>query len=475
MTASVPPSRRGSSRPLTGGQRGCLAGCLIVALLGAAGMVALGWWAREALRRNPSGAAGLLLPGEPESPVRAEPGGLARRLDLDVFIASSVAWSGDGRAFALCGMPGMSLRKLMPQQRPGQPWDIPKAQEEQQRRVREAMTARAFVVNSITGASRVLPQPERDAEVEEVAWWSDGRLLVVTQRAYSPTEDQPRDGYGLRRLWLVNPSDGHAEKVGEVEGVPHLTPGRAGVAISTSLKGGQRETYVLLPGPSGPALTKLPAAVRSQLTWDALGNLYSWGSGAKGERWAVARVFLPGGPVAASPVREIPGRSTVPLVPDEILTAQFFPAGSKTRAFYALNPGLGVARRLSEALPDTADYPRTRFLGGRWILVAQERYRDSQRVHRLYGYSLAQGRFYPVTNWGPLETLVERGAASPGGNLLLLQKTVRPENFFRIFTSGLSSEAWQLRLDERELLAQDPTNAEEWKVKPGEECPAGGG
>ncbi len=437
-------------------------------------MVALGWWAREAMRRDPTGAAAVLFSGQPDSPVRTEPAGLAGRLDLDVLFATTAAWSRDGQTFALCGMPGVSFRKLMPKE-PTQPWEIPKAQKEQQRVAREALTSRVLVVNAITGASRALPRPEPDAEVEETVWWPDGRLLVLTRKSYSPTEDKPtRDSYGPRRVWLVNPDDGHAERISEVNGHPRLAVGRVGVAFSVTHKNGDHETYVLLPQPGGPVLTRLRADIPYGLSWDALGNLYAWGSGAEGERWAVARVFLPAGTTSACSVQETSGRSAAPLMADEVLTTRRFPPGGGTRAFYALNPGLGRARRLSEALPDTADYPRARFLGGRWILVEQERYRDNRRVYRLYGYNIPQGRFYPVTDWGALEMLVTQGTTSPEGNLLLLEKTARPENFLRIFTSGLSSEAWLLRLDERQLLAQDPTSAEEWKIKPGEECPKGG-
>jgi hypothetical protein len=42
-----------------------------------------------------------------------------------------------------------------------------------------------------------------------------------------------------------------------------------------------------------------------------------------------------------------------------------------------------------------------------------------------------------------------------------------------MFTGSFSAETWLLRLDERQLLIQAPTNPEEWKVKPGEECPGG--
>jgi hypothetical protein len=447
---------------------------LIVAVLGAVGMVALGWWAREAMRKDPQATARVLFSGEPEGPVQVEPAGLARRVDVDLLYAGSVAWTQDGRAVALCGMPGMSFRRLVQPPQQVSPWDIPKAQEEQRRRVREMMASRVFLLDTTTGTSRTIPTPESGAEAEEVAWWPDGRLLVFTGPALLPSGDEPRDEYGLRKLWLVNPTDNQAEKVAELKGWPYLTPGDRGVVFTMNLAAGKRHAYVLLPAGGRPLLKELPTAGESTFTWDSRGALFVWGTPPKGQRWSLGRVSLPDGKVTSVLVRESVGRSGAPLGVDERVTRKAYPPGSKSRAFYAVNTATGIARRLSDALPENASSLRARLLHGRWLLVDQQGYRNGQPVYRLYGYNIPQGRFYPLTDWGPLAPLVSRQPSSPAGDLLLLEQTIRPENILRMFTSTFAGETWLLRLDERQLLTQAPTDPEEWKIKPGEECPTGG-
>jgi dipeptidyl aminopeptidase/acylaminoacyl peptidase len=472
VVAPIPEPGKLPPRSLTTAQRGCLTGCLVVAALGAVGMIALGWWARESIRRDPQATVGMLFSTEPDTPVMAQPAGLARRLDVDLLMASDAAWSPDGRSVALCGVPGVSMSQFMPQQQVA-PWDIPKMQREQQRRVLQAMSEHVFIVEAATGTSRTMPMPEEGSGVEAVAWWPDGRLLVFTQPAPPSTEAEPTDKWGPGRLWLVKLADGHAEKVTELKGYPEVAAGPRGVAFVMA-SGGQRQAYLLLPSPSGPALKSLGATIGTEFTWSQRGDLYAWGGGAKGQRWALQKVALPSGAATSVPVRELPNQSAVALSPDERLVAGYFPPGSKTLAFYALDPAAGVARRLSGALPKTAGGPLARLLGGRWILVQQDRKRNNQPVHRLYGYYIPEGRFYPVTDWGPLEVLAPRGLSSPAGGQLLLGKNLQLENMLRMFTGSFGSETWLLRLDERQLLSQAPTSVDEWTIKAGEACPTGG-
>ncbi len=458
---SLQPVRE-PARRLTAGQRGCLTGCFIVALLSAVAMVAVGWWVRETMRRDPQASARLLFPGAPETPVRVEPGGLTRRLDVDMLLVGSVAWSPDGRHVALCGMPGMSFRRfLQPPQRVA-PWDIPKAQEGQRRRIQQMMAGRVYLLDVSTNTSRTVRSPEAGAEAERIAWWPDGRLLMFTGPPYFTMDETPRDDYGPRRLWLVNPTDNRAEQVAELKGAPFLSPGDRGVAFTMSLGTGKRQAYVLLPTASGPVLRELPAAGGSVFTWDSRGNLYCWRSPPEGQRWAVVRVVLPEGKTIPVQVSEREGRSVASVSADERVMTRAYPADGKTQALFAVNPATGVARRLSEALPPGLGVLRARLLQGRWLLVEHMRHSNSGTRYRLYGYHLAQGRFYPVTDWGTMSMLHAPQSSSPAGDVVLLEQMIRPENVLRMFTGSFAAELWLLRLNERQLLAQPPVGPEAW-------------
>lgn len=435
-------------------------------------MVGTGWWVRQVLRRDPQVYARLLLPKEPQSLVRAEPGGLARRLDVDMLLIGSVAWSSEGRTVALCGIPGMSFRRFLEPAPRVWPWEIPKAQQEQRRRMQQMMAGRTYLLDTATGTSRTVPSPEAGTEVERVAWWPDGRLLIFTGPPYFSLDDTPREEYGRRRLWLVNPANNEVTQVGEIKGVPFLFPGDGGVAFTMSRETGKRQAYALVPTTGGPVLRELPAAGGSTFTWDSRGNLYCWRSPSEGQRWSVVRIALPGGKTFPVTISEGEGRSSAPVSADERVMTRAYPSGSKTRAFFAVNPATGAARRLSEVLPAGLGPVRARLLHGRWLLVEQRRQSSRGVVHRLYGYHLAQGRFYPVTDWGPLQALRASPPSSPAGDLVLLEQMIRPENVLRIFTGTFAQDLWLLRLSERQLLAQAPVGPEEWEVQPDEKGPA---
>ncbi|HEY3398672.1 MAG TPA: hypothetical protein VGM19_13535 [Armatimonadota bacterium] len=464
---------------------GVLRGIIIGAALLAAGLVVLGSWTRGRGPSRPPAGAGAAEVAPTEALIQAEPGGEARRLEVQLLAGSDPVWSPDGRTVALRATPGPSgpPPALPPHAGAG---EIRKAVDEMRRQGQETSRTRVYLVDVATGKAQELPTPEKGCEVDAMAWWPDGRVLECLHARFV---DESR-GRSVR-LWLVNPAGGRAEQVGEVYGFVRLASGPQGIAIG--LDGDSTHPpypCVLQPSAQGPVLTRLSGRQGGNFWWDSHGGLYTYGQGHAGPpspgegRLGASRVALPSATSTPVTLREPPERSTEPLSADEILMADYFPVGSATRAFYALNPSTGVKRRLTEALPETAQKPLARMLGGRWILSEQVRYRHSQPVYRVYGYSLAQGAFYPVTDWGPLHTLFGRYAVGPADELLLVKS---PKFDFAAVAHLLSGSGrgggslpslprptgslWVLQPDEKRLLSQTPLGSDEWKVQPGEGSP----
>jgi hypothetical protein len=432
--------------------------------------------------------AGAAQVAPAEASVLAEPGGEAGRLEVKLLAGSDPVWSPDGHTVALRGTPGPSGPPPALQAH-ASPEEIRKAADEMRRQGQEASRTRVYLVDAATGTAKELPTPEEGCEVEAMAWWPDGRVLECLHAMFV---DESKGRWV--RLWLVNPADGRAVKVGEIDGfVRSAAASPRAVALAVDGADSAHPPYpaLLQPSAQGPVLTRLTGTLGgSDFWWDSRGGLYMHGDLPAGPpspgepRLGAYKVAVPSGTLTPGALREPPERSMEPLSADEILMADYFPVGSATRAFYALNPSTGVKRRLTEALPETAQKPLARMLGGRWVLVEQLRYHRNQLVHRVYGYSLAQGAFYPVTDWGPLHMLFGRYSAGPGDELLFVKSPpVDYAALGRLFSGigrsggslpslpNLTSELWVLQPDEKRLLSQTPVGPDEWKVKPGEGSP----
>lgn len=456
MGGPEPQLQRQPVRPLTSFQKGCLIGCVVLALVVAGGLLGMGFWLRGLLREHPESSAQLFFPKSRASEVMVQPGGIARLLNSDLLGGLGSAWSLDGEWVAVCAMPRMDMRRFMfmPTQRE---WNPRKIQKEQQAKVMAAFAPRLYLIDVASRETQLLAPPSEAEQVPQgVAWLPDGRLVVCTY-PYEMSEG-PGGGNQTReaRIWLVNPAAESWEEIARFKGWTQVWGTPQGVVLCTYTEGEGDAYRVLVATEQAPRLWEVARGYFLYFHWAADGNLYQWGTVQRGKTTGLWRFSPSGDKPQRVEVHRQAGRSSRPVADHEMLLRTGFDKESgRGDAVFAVDPATGSMRRLSEELSAAGTQVLGHLFDGRWVLLAQRL--SPERSRNLAALCVADGQVYPVVAEEAFDSLaLPWQVLSPTANTLLLHREPSAADVFKLFAGGFGSELWLLQLDEQQLLQQEP-------------------